>query len=76
MTISRDEMEAHIRAGRARKWTHAVGPGHTVFSAAKLGDQWFVVLIGHTGYSPVTELLSTVLTGADKHYAKFAATGL
>ena len=64
MIISREDMTAHINAGRARRWTRELGPDHTVLTVAQMDDAWFVVLEGTDGYQQAPEPLAWVLTAA------------
>jgi hypothetical protein len=60
MLISREDMEEHIRAGRALRWAHPVA-GRT-FMAARLDGTWFVVLQGMDDYQQAPDELATGLT--------------
>ena len=60
MLISPEDMEEHIRAGRALRWTHPVAG--RAFMAARLGDTWFVVLRDSDAYQPAPDELATGLT--------------
>jgi hypothetical protein len=56
MLISHEDMEQHIRAGRALRWTRPVaGRG---FMAAKFDGTWFVVLRDVDAYQRAPEELA------------------
>ncbi|WP_018685325.1 hypothetical protein [Actinokineospora enzanensis] len=64
--ISREEMAAHIDAGRAQRWTHELGPDRMVLTAARMDGVWYVVLDGAEGYQPAPDPLAAVLTAAQQ----------
>lgn len=64
MTISRDDMTAHIEAGRAWGWTRELGPEHLVPAVAQLDGVWFAVLAGTDGYQRAPEPLTWLLRAA------------
>lgn len=64
MTISREDMDGHISAGRAQRWTHELGPDRSEPLAARFGGIWYVVLEGHEDYQPAPEPLASVLAQA------------
>lgn len=64
--ISREDMDAHIDAGRAQRWTHQLGPDRMVFVAAHMDGTWYVVLEGTDGYQPAPEQLAALLTAKQK----------
>ncbi|WP_336159968.1 hypothetical protein [Amycolatopsis sp. VC5-11] len=61
MPISRDTMASLIRVGHAQPWTHPVGPGGRVWTAARI---WHVSSSTADGYAPAPELLATALSEA------------
>lgn len=69
MIISREDMAAHIDAGRAQRWTHELGPDRMVLTAAHMDGTWYVVLDGAEGYQPAPEPLAAVLTAAQRALA-------
>ena len=62
MIISREDMAAHINAGRAERWTHGLGPDHLVLTVARMDGRWFAVLDGENGYQPAPEPVAALLT--------------
>ncbi|MEU0529184.1 hypothetical protein [Amycolatopsis tolypomycina] len=63
-TISREDMAAHVANGRARRWTHTLGPDRAVPEAAELDGAWFVVPAGSDRFQPAAPALATSLTAA------------
>ncbi|WP_406639124.1 hypothetical protein [Amycolatopsis sp. WGS_07] len=58
MHISRDRMADLIRTGHAQPWTHPVGPGGTVWTAARI---WHVSTSAANGYAPASARLAAAL---------------
>lgn len=64
MTITRDAMTAHIRAGRAQPWTEPLGPRHEVPAAVRMDNDWYVIYQGYDAYQPAPpELVDILETG-------------
>jgi hypothetical protein len=61
MIISRDDMEAHIRAGHAQPWSRATGPDRLLWTAARI---WWAVLPGDGIYRPAPTPLTDALNSA------------
>ena len=60
MHITREDMTAHINAGRAEEWTHALAG--MMPTAARMDDAWYVILDGTDNYQPAPQPLADILT--------------
>jgi hypothetical protein len=65
VTISRQEMAAHIRSGRARPWTRQQGSHRLVWDAALLGDTWYTVMRDTDHYQKAPGPFAALLTVLD-----------
>lgn len=64
MLISREEMDGHVSAGRAERWTQELGPDRLRPNAVLMDGTWYVVLEGVDGYQPANEALAELLSTA------------
>jgi len=65
MRISATEMEEHIAAGRAVRWTRPLSSDGAVPKFAQLDGQWFYVPRGGDGsYHPMPDTEAAALTAA------------
>jgi hypothetical protein len=62
MTIGRDEMAEHVRAGRAQRWAYELGRDRLVLTAASLDGTWYVVMDGEENYEQAPAPLAALLT--------------
>lgn len=60
--ISAQEMAAHVRAGRAWRWTHELGRGRLILNAASLDGTWYAVLDDTGTYVEVPAPFAALLT--------------
>lgn len=60
--ISPEDMNEHIKAGRAEPWTSPLGPDQEVLPAARMNGIWYVVVDGMPGYQPAPPELNNLLT--------------
>lgn len=60
--ISPEDMNEHIKAGRAEPWTSPLGPDQEVLPAARMDGIWYVVVDGTPGYQPAPPQLDELLT--------------
>jgi hypothetical protein len=74
MIISRAVMEAHIRAGRAQRFTREHSPG-LILTAASLDGTWFVVMEGTEVYQRASAEFAAFLTVLDSQPQASATSG-
>ena len=67
MPISRDEMAAHIRDGRARSWPYAVGRCPVVWTAAVMAGTWYAVMDGGDAYEEAPAVFGALLAALEAH---------
>lgn len=65
MPISRDDMAAHIRDGRARSWPYAVGRCPVVWTAAVMAGTWYAVMDGGDAYEEVPAVFAALLAALE-----------
>ncbi|WP_158886230.1 hypothetical protein [Amycolatopsis anabasis] len=61
--ITAEDMDAHVRAGRAQRWTRSLGGA--VPDAVKMNNDWYVRELGREDYIPASPRLAALFDDAD-----------